>query len=94
MGALLLFFLLAILLLFGLAWSANGGRPIEGFVLRLQPHLLAVFFILTQVVELVPLFCHTGLVSCAVVGIRFFTRTPPHDSVTGGCPQSGYSLCP
>ena len=94
MDILLLLFLLAILLPFGLAQSADGGRPIEGFVSRLQPHLLVVFFVPTQVVESAPLFRHTGLVSCAVVGIWFFTRTPPPDSVTGGCPQLGYSLCP
>ena len=80
--------------LFCLAWLADGGRPIGEFIPQLQLHLVAGFFILTQVVESVPLFRHTGLVSCAVVGIWFFTRTPSHDSVTGDCPQLGYSLCP
>ena len=94
MGALLLLFLLAILLPFGLAQSADGGRPFEGFIPRFQLHLSVGFFILTQVVESVPLFRHTGLVSCAVAGIWFFTRAPPRDSVTGDCPQLGYSLCP
>ena len=94
MGALLLPFLLAILLSFGLAQSVDGGRLLERLIPLFQLHLSVGFFILTQVVESVPLFRHTGLVSCAVVGIWFFTRTPPPDSVTGGCPQLGYSLCP
>ena len=94
MDFLLLLFLLAILLPFGLAQSADGGRPLEGFIPRFQLHLSVGFFILTQVVESVPLFRHTGLVSCAMVGIWFSTRTPSRGSVTGDCPQPGYSLCP